>query len=141
MRATEKGDMKTVYKLQRKLITSFEGRALAVRNVVTSTGGRTPGVDNNIWKTPAERYQAIKQIGLIVNNPKTYKASPLKRIMIPKPYSEEKRPLSIPTINDRAIQSLYQMAVDPVVECGSDPNSYGFRKGRSQHDAIAYLRT
>lgn len=61
--------------------------------------------------------------------------------MIPKPNSKELRPLGIPTLIDRATQAVYQLAVDPVVETKSDPNSYGFRKGRSQHDAIAYIRS
>lgn len=61
--------------------------------------------------------------------------------MIPKANSTELRPLGIPTLLDRAVQAVYHLAVDPVVETRSDRNSYGFRKGRSQHDAIAYLRS
>nr|YP_006072996.1 hypothetical protein NIHY_p01 [Nitella hyalina]AEH42861.1 hypothetical protein NhyaMp01 [Nitella hyalina] len=61
--------------------------------------------------------------------------------MIPKPDSSEKGPLGIPTMLDRAVQAVYHMAIDPVVECQSDPNSYGFRKYRSTHDAITRLRT
>jgi RNA-directed DNA polymerase len=141
VRATMAGDMKGVYNLQRELITSFEGRAVAVRGVVTNTGGKTPGVDQVTWKNPAERFEAIKELGRIVNNPHGYKASPLKRIMIPKPNSTEERPLSIPTLRDRTVQAVYKLAVDPVVETRSDLNSYGFRKGRSQHDAIAFMRT
>lgn len=73
-------------------------------------------------------------------NPNGYKAMPLKRILIPKVNSEELRPLGIPTIRDRAVQAVYHLAVDPVVETNSDLNSYGFRKGRSPHDAITQLR-
>ena len=61
--------------------------------------------------------------------------------MIPKAYSDEMRPLGIPTLIDRAVQAVYHLAVDPIVELTSDKNSYGFRTGRSQHDAIAYLRS
>lgn len=136
-----KNDMSLVYKLQIQLITSFAGRALAIRNIVTNTGGKTSGVDNIIWETPADRFNAIKLLWEIVNKPKLYVASPLKRVMIPKNNSNEKRTLSIPTMKDRAIQALYYLAVDPVVETRSDNYSYGFRKGRSQHDAIAYIRS
>jgi RNA-directed DNA polymerase len=61
--------------------------------------------------------------------------------MIPKPNSTEMRPLGVPTMIDRAVQAIYRSAVDPVVETTSDRNSYGFRKGRSQGDAIAYIRS
>jgi RNA-directed DNA polymerase len=61
--------------------------------------------------------------------------------MIPKNNSNEMRPLGIPTLMDRAVQAVYHLGVDPAVESRSDPNSFGFRKGRSQHDAIAYIRT
>ena len=61
---------------------------------------------------------------------------------IPKPNNpREKRPLGIPTMIDRAMQALYHMGVDPAVETVSDPNSYGFRKNRSTHDAITAVRS
>ena len=61
---------------------------------------------------------------------------------IPKPNSpKEKRPLGIPTMIDRAMQALYHLGVDPAVETTSDPNSYGFRKHRSTHDAITAIRS
>src|ERR1700728_1055536 len=61
--------------------------------------------------------------------------------MIPKTNSKELRPLGIPTMIDRAVQSVYYLAIDPIVEARSDKFSFGFRKHRSQHDAIAYIRT
>ena len=141
VKATMKNNMNEVYRLQEKLITSFEGKALAIRRVVTSQGGKTPGVDNVTWLTPADRFKAIKELGLITKDYNSYESSPLKRVMIPKSNSTELRPLGIPTIMDRAVQAVYHLAIDPVVEVRSDPNSYGFRKGRSQHDAIAYIRS
>jgi len=59
--------------------------------------------------------------------------------MIPKPGSEEKRPLGIPTINDRALQALVKIALEPEWEAKFEPNSYGFRPGRSCHDAIGAI--
>lgn len=53
----------------------------------------------------------------------------------------DRRPIGIPTLRDRALQAMYHLATDPLVEATSDPNSYGFRKGRSTHDALARLRT
>lgn len=134
-------NMSLVYKLQRQLVTCVEARALAIRKVVTNSGGKTAGIDHIKWETPASRFEAIYELGQITKNPKKYKASPLKRVMIPKAYSDEMRPLGIPTLIDRAVQAVYHLAVDPIVELTSDKNSYGFRTGRSQHDAIAYLRS
>jgi len=51
------------------------------------------------------------------------------------------RPLGIPTLIDRAVQAVYHLAVDPVVEVMSDGNSFGFRKHRSTHDAITAIRS
>jgi RNA-directed DNA polymerase len=48
------------------------------------------------------------------------------------------RPLSIPTMTDRAMQTLYKFALEPLVETYADPNSYGFRKGRCTQDAITH---
>ena len=141
VKAAMKKDMREVYRLQRILVTSFEGRALAVRRVVTSSGGQTPGIDKITWSTPAARFKAIFELGAITSAPNKYKSMPLKRVMIPKNNSTELRPLGIPSMIDRAVQAVYLLAVDPVVEVRSDPNSFGFRKGRSQHDAIAYIRS
>lgn len=134
-------DMKTVYRLQRQLVNSFEARALAIRKVVTNQGGKTAGVDQKIWSTPGSRFKAIAELGEITRTPSKYRASPVKRVLIPKPGTTEMRPLGIPTMIDRAVQAVYHMAVDPVVECSSDPNSYGFRKYRSTHDAITTIRS
>jgi len=134
-------DMKTVYRLQRQLVNSFEARALAIRKVVTNQGGKTAGVDQKIWSTPGSRFKAIAELGEITRTPSKYRASPVKRVLIPKPGTTEMRPLGIPTMIDRAVQAVYHMAVDPVVECSSDPNSYGFRKYRSTHDAMTTIRS
>jgi retron-type reverse transcriptase len=64
----------------------------------------------------------------------------VKRVWIPKPGKSEKRPLGIPTIRDRAMQSLVNLVLYPLVELTSDPNSYGFRTHRDCKLAIAALR-
>ena len=77
----------------------------------------------------------------MTKNSKSYKVSLLKRVIISKTNSKELRPLSIFTIGNRAVQSVYNLAVNPMVETKLDTNSYGFKKGRSQYNAIVYIRS
>ena len=67
------------------------------------------------------------------------KASPIRRVYIPKPGKSEKRPLGIPTLLDRAKQALAKLALEPQWEARFESNSYGFRPGRSCHDAIGAI--
>ena len=132
---------KSIVKLNQKhLVKSKEACYLAVKKVCTNQGGTTSGVDGFIPKTTEDYESLIEQ--LYVLKPHNYKAKPLKRFWIPKaPPSKDKRPLSIPTIFDRGVQSLYALSLDPVNEAYSDSHNYGFRKGRSAADAMAYIRT
>src|SRR5207248_10095190 len=61
---------------------------------------------------------------------------PLRRVWIPKPGTDQQRPLGIPTLQDRAAQALAKLALEPEWEARFEPNSYGFRPGRGAHDAI-----
>ena len=139
--ATLDKEFKKVYQLQWMILNCFEAKVLAIRKVVTNKGGKTAGMDKITWNGPKDYWNAIGNLTDIVNNPKGYKATPLMRVWIPKPGSIEKRPLGIPTMIDRAVQALYHLGVDPVVEAQSDPNSFGFRKFRSTHDAITAIRS
>jgi RNA-directed DNA polymerase len=129
--ATREGKWGKVKALQRLLTHSLSGKALAVRRVTENTGKRTPGVDGVTWKTPEQKTAAISSL-----QQRGYHPHPLRRIYIPKNSGDKMRPLSIPTMRDRAMQALYLLALDPVAETTADPNSYGFRTARSAADAI-----
>jgi len=122
-----------VKQLQRILVTSFDAKALAVKRVTSNKGKRTAGVDKVKWTTSALKFKAILSL-----KRRGYKPKPLKRVFIEKS-NGKKRPLGIPTMQDRAMQALYLMALEPVTETRADRNSYGFRRKRSTADAIDAL--
>ena len=132
-KAAQAGRQGKVKALQWILTHSFSAKAEAVRRVTENHGKNTPGVDKETWGTPAKKSEAVRRTG----RRRGYTPSPLRRIYIPKTSNPKKlRPLSIPTMDDRAQQALYLLALDPVAETIHDRNSYGFRKERSPADAI-----
>jgi RNA-directed DNA polymerase len=133
-RASRRGDVKTVHRLQRLLMSSRAARYLAVRKVTQDNRGRkTAGVDGVKNLRPAERLR------LAASLPLGSKPQPVRRISIPKPNKAEKRPLGIPTMRDRAAQALAKLALEPEWEARFEPNSYGFRPGRSVYDAVVQI--
>ena len=132
VKAVQAGRWGKVRALQHLLTHSFSGKALAVRRVTENDGRQTPGVDGILWDTPAKKTRALEEL-----RQRDYRAQPLRRIYIPKTGSTNRwRPLSIPTMHDRAMQALYLLALDPIAETLGDPNSYGFRKERAPADAM-----
>lgn len=136
-RASLRGDVRAVHKLQNLLLKSWSAKCLAVRRVTQDNRGkRTAGVDGVASLTPKQRLKLAEGLSL------KGKAKPLRRVRIPKPGSKdgETRPLGIPVMRDRAMQALAKLALEPEWEANFEPNSYGFRPGRSCHDAISMIR-
>jgi RNA-directed DNA polymerase len=137
-KASARGDLKTVYQLQKLLMKSRSARLLAVRRVTQENQGKkTAGIDGVKSITPAGRLALAEAI-----HPKRMskrKPKPLRRVWIPKPGKAEQRPLGIPVVFDRACQALAKQALEPQWEASFEADSYGFRPGRSAHDAIAAI--
>jgi RNA-directed DNA polymerase len=133
--ASQRGDVKQCRKLQRTLMRSWSNRVLAVRRVtVENQGKKTAGVDGIKSLSPKERFELVGELKL------TGKSRPTRRVWIPKPGGKEKRPLGIPTMYDRALQAVVKATLEPEWEAVFEPNSYGFRPGRSCHDAIKQIK-
>ena len=133
-RAAQRGDDRHVRRLQKLLLRSHYATLLAVRQVTQDNRGKkTPGVDGLAALTPAERRTLAEPLPLDGN------AAPGRRVYIPKPGTLEPRPLGIPTIADRAKQGLVTQALEPEWDARFEPNSDGFRPGRSTWDAIGAI--
>src|SRR5436305_12123830 len=133
--ASQQGNRRKVQKLQKLLMKSEAARLLAVRRVTQENQGKkTAGVDGVKSVQPAERFTMVQQIH--PNQWKGRKTRPVRRVWIPKPGKAEKRPLGIPVMYERSQQHLAKLALEPEWEALFEPNSYGFRPGRSCHDAV-----
>ena len=133
-RASSCGNTETVHRLQKLLLKSRSAVLLAVRKVAQENKGKyTAGVDGLSSLKEKERLILVEKI---LQNPYDTNVKPLRRVWIPKPGKEEKRPLGIPAIENRARQALVKLTLEPEWEAKFEPNSYGFRPARSCHDAI-----
>ncbi|AOW98901.1 group II intron reverse transcriptase/maturase [Moorena producens PAL-8-15-08-1] len=130
-RASQRGDVSVVRKLQKTLTKSWSAKMIAVRQVTQENKGKkTAGIDGIKALNNKQRLTLVADLKI------SKKAQPTRRVWIPKPGKKEKRPLGIPVMYDRALQALTKQALEPEWEAKFEPNSYGFRPGRSCHDTI-----
>ena len=107
-KASRRGDVKTFRRLQKTLMKSWSARCLAVRKVTQDNQGKaTAGVDGVKSLSPAACFKLVANLNL------GSKVKPTRRVWIPKPGTDEKRPLGIPTMADRTLQALVKLAVEP----------------------------
>jgi len=130
-KASQEYNKRKVRFVQKLLVNSLDAKLLAVRKVTTDNKGKEiPGVDQKLYLTSTEKTELVQDLRIDT------KARPICRVFIPKPGKTEKRPLEIPIIQDCAKQNLLLFALEPEWEAKFEPNSYGFRPGRSCHDAV-----
>jgi RNA-directed DNA polymerase len=130
------GDKRKARSLQKLILKSKAARFLAIRQVTQlNAGKKTAGVDRKASLTFEERFALEQNLKANVN---TWSHNKLRSIPIPKKDGTS-RTLKVPTIADRAWQCLAKYALEPAHEATFHARSYGFRTGRSAHDAQKQL--
>lgn len=134
-RASQRGNERAVQKLQKLLMKSEAARLLAVRKVTQDNQNKqTAGVDGVKTVPPKQRFALVQQIHPA--HQKHHTPHSVRRIYLHQSGEAGKQRVGIPVMQDRAHQVLVQLALEPQWEARFEPNSYGWRPGRSCHDAI-----
>ena len=114
----------------------YADRTLALAWAKVSSNAGACGVDGitveRFGKDSQSRLLAVKEH----LKEGSYQPEPVKRVMIPKLGSAQRRPLGIPTVRDRVVQTALRMVIEPIFEKEFAPHSYGFRPGRGCKDAL-----
>lgn len=122
------------------MLRSISNVLLAVRKVTEENPGRkTAGIDRQLVLTSKRKISLVREIA----THEFWKAQPTRRVYIPKAGKPgQYRPLGIPTIKNRCAQAMLKNALEPCWEFKFESHSYGFRPGRSSHDAVqqAWIR-
>lgn len=126
------------YKYERlyRILFSEEMFAVAYQRIYAKPGNMTPGTDSKtIDQMSLDRIRKV--IDQLRNE--TYQPHPAKRVYIPKK-NGKKRPLGIPTIEDKLVQEVIRLILEAIYEGHFESSSHGFRPNRSCHTALAQIQ-
>jgi group II intron reverse transcriptase/maturase len=112
---------------------------VAADKTLKNTGSQTAGIDGMIKSNFLGDFDGYITRLRESLKAKTFEPVPVRRVYIPKPNSEKKRPLGIPTLFDRIVQEALRMILEPIWESDFSIHSYGFRPNRSTYDAMTYI--
>lgn len=126
-------------KLQNELVNLEEAKIKAIKQIHKRKSSETSGIDKIVLKGSKGKKVSIDEILIQIQDLKNYEFSAVRRVFIPKKNSKKKRPLGIPTIRDRVVQTLFAMALEPISEIMSDRCSFAYRPYRSAKDACQYI--
>jgi RNA-directed DNA polymerase len=112
---------------------------VAVHHVQQNTGSETAGIDGKTMANFRGNFDGYIEELKTTLKAETFEPCPVRRVYIPKPHSDKKRPLGIPILFDRIVQKALRMILEPIWEADFSVHSYGFRPNRSTYDAISYI--
>jgi len=138
--AVKDGDWPKVRNLQKLMLRSWSNTLVSVRQASQrNTGRKTAGIDGEVALTPTARMGLAVRVHQSI---RSWQPRAVRRVFIPKAGNHAKlRPLGIPVLADRCHQGRVRQALEPEWEARMEPRSYGFRPGRSCHDAISAIFT
>ncbi len=139
-KAAQEKDLATVRNLQKLMLRSWSNTLISVRQATQRNAGRkTAGIDGQVALTSQARMELAVRVH---RDGSSWQPRAVKRVYIPKAGNRAKlRPLGIPVIADRCHQGRVRAALEPEWEARFEAKSYGFRPGRSCHDAISAIYT
>src|SRR5438445_4694423 len=112
---------------------------VAVHHVQQNKGSETAGIDGKNMSNFLGNFDGYIEELTTTLKAETFEPCPVRRMYIPKPNSDKKRPLGIPILLDRIVQEALRMILEPIWEADFSTHSYGFRPNRSTYDAMTYI--